>query len=102
MEVDTGAAVSVISEETYKELFMNLSLKKASVQNIYRGKNTCPRRNRGGSDLPRAESSVFPDGSKRQGSQFVWQRFANAIPTRLENNWPGDIRKSECQGRCPS
>ena len=31
MKVDTGAAVSVISEETYKELFMNLSLKKASV-----------------------------------------------------------------------
>ena len=26
-----GAAVSVISEETYKEVFMNLSLKKASV-----------------------------------------------------------------------
>ena len=31
MEVDIGAAVYVISEETYKELFMNLSLKKASV-----------------------------------------------------------------------
>ena len=31
MEVDTGAAVSVISEETYKELFSNLALKKAPV-----------------------------------------------------------------------
>ena len=31
MEVDTGATFSVISDETYKELFMNLSLKKAVV-----------------------------------------------------------------------
>ena len=31
MEVDTGAAVSVISEETYKEQFSNLALKKAPV-----------------------------------------------------------------------
>ena len=38
MEVDTGAAVSVISKETYKEMFMNLSLKKASVSlNTYMG-----------------------------------------------------------------
>ena len=29
--MDTGAAVSVISEETYKELFSNLALKKAPV-----------------------------------------------------------------------
>ena len=31
MEVDTGAAVSVVSEDTYKELFFDLPLKIASV-----------------------------------------------------------------------
>ena len=31
MEVDKGAAVSVISEETYKELFSNLTLKEAPM-----------------------------------------------------------------------
>ena len=31
MEVDTGAAVSVVSEDTYKELFFDLLLKRASV-----------------------------------------------------------------------
>ena len=31
MEVDTGAAVSVISEETYKELFSNLTLKESPM-----------------------------------------------------------------------
>ena len=31
MEVDTGVAVSAISEETYKELFSNLTLKEAPV-----------------------------------------------------------------------
>ena len=31
MEVDTGAAVSVVSEDTYKELFFDLPLKRASV-----------------------------------------------------------------------
>ena len=31
MEVDTGAAVSVISEETYRELFSNLTLKEAPM-----------------------------------------------------------------------
>ena len=31
MEVDTGAAVSVTSKETYKELFLNLTLKEAPM-----------------------------------------------------------------------
>ena len=71
MEADTGAAVFVISEETYKELFMNLSLKKASVSvKPLQGKNTCLRRTRGGNVLSRAESSFFLDGSERQGSKF--------------------------------
>ena len=31
MEVDAGAAVSIISEETYKKLFPNLNLQKVSI-----------------------------------------------------------------------
>ena len=31
MEVDTGAAVSIISEETYKKLFPNLNLQKVPI-----------------------------------------------------------------------
>ena len=31
MEVDAGAAVSIISEETYKRLFPNLNLKEAPI-----------------------------------------------------------------------
>ena len=54
MEVDTGAAVSVISETTYKDLFPNLTLKTVPMGlKTYTGEqNTCSRRSGGRSQLP--------------------------------------------------
>ena len=62
MEVDTGTAVSVISETTYKDLFSNLTLKKVPMGvKTYTGERirTCTRRSSCRSQLPRAESSLL-------------------------------------------
>ena len=69
-------------------------------QNLHRGTNTGIGRSNSGSMLPSTESYSFLDCGKRQGSQFVQQTLADALPVRLENNWYGYTRKHKYQSGC--
>ena len=84
MEVDTGAAVSVVSEDTYKKLFFNLPLKRASVcLKTFTGEQI-PILGEIAVEvyvLPPAASSTFSNCSQRQGTQSVWKRLADAFST---------------------
>jgi len=89
MEVDTGAAVSIISEETYDTLFSQVTVKQASVAlhtytgvncNIWR--NFCRR-----CLLWWSEKDTFLSCCQRQMSQFVWQTLVSTLSLGLENYW---------------
>ena len=75
MELDTGAAVSLVFECTHRRLCPNKPLQDSSTH-IFRGTVGDPRTTGGGGAVWGAESTFTTVCSTRKGIQFVGLRLA--------------------------